>query len=93
MPDRYPSPGPSARPELPLPGGGARVGMAPSGSTDDGWWFTVLWVVDDGGALGFQELGFDVTVVDRLEGDMLGPGGEDAQPLIRQQPGPRDGER
>lgn len=31
--------------------------MAPSGSTDDGWWFTVLWVVDDDGALGFQELG------------------------------------
>ena len=58
MPSRLPAPGPSFVRELDLRvrEEAYRVGMSRPTSTDDGWWLTVLWVVDADGVIPFRDL-------------------------------------
>jgi hypothetical protein len=59
VPDRLPSPGPSFLREIELTLGdrSLRAGMSRPSETDDGWWLSVLWVVDDEGVVSWRDLG------------------------------------
>ena len=58
MPPRLPPPGPSFVRDRAIHLGDrtASVGMSRPTTTDDGWWLCVLWVADDEGVLGFEDL-------------------------------------
>ena len=61
---RLPLPGPSYLREETLrihargtdPGRAIRLGMAPPGSTEEGWWLAVLWAADEEGILDAREV-------------------------------------
>ena len=57
MPVRLPPPGPSFLREQSVRLGEriARAGMSRPSILDDGWWLTLLWVVDDDGVLSFRD--------------------------------------
>lgn len=58
MPERLPPPGPSYLKPLGLSIADRRleVGLSRPSTSDDGWWFAVLWVVDGTGVVSFREL-------------------------------------
>ena len=58
MPDRLPPPGPSFLREHEIHIGERtyRAGMARPSEAPDGWWLTLLWVVDDEGVIPFRDV-------------------------------------
>jgi hypothetical protein len=56
VPARLPPPGPSFLREQPvqLVDGHARAGMSRPTTLADGWWLTLLWVLDDDGVVAFR---------------------------------------
>jgi hypothetical protein len=56
VPDRFPPPGPSYLPALPVgPGSPFHVGISHPARQDD-WWLAVLWAEDPGGVPSFRDL-------------------------------------
>jgi hypothetical protein len=57
--DRLPPPGPSFLREHEVRVGDRvlRAGMARPSDAPDGWWLTLLWVVDDDGVVTFRDVG------------------------------------
>ena len=58
MPSRLPPPGPSFVREHDVRIGDRayRAGMSRPSTTDDGWWLTVMWVIDDQGVVSFRDV-------------------------------------
>jgi len=58
VPERLSRPGPSFAREraVRVRDRSFRAGMARPTSTDDGWWLTVLWVIDDDEVISFREV-------------------------------------
>jgi hypothetical protein len=58
VPDRLPPPGPSFLREHEVVIGDRRLraGMARPSEAPDGWWLTLLWVVDDEGVVAFRDV-------------------------------------
>lgn len=58
MPDRLPPPGPSFLREHEVRVGDRvyRAGMARPSDAPDGWWMTLMWVVDDDGVVSFRDV-------------------------------------
>jgi hypothetical protein len=58
MPERLPPPGPSHLTPLALSVAGRdlQVGMSRPSTSDDDWWFAVLWVADAAGVVSFRDL-------------------------------------
>ncbi len=59
MPDRLPPPGPSFLREHEVRVGERvlRAGMSRPSDAPDGWWLTMLWVIDDEGVISFRDAG------------------------------------
>ncbi len=59
VPARLPAPGPSFLREQPVQLGDrlARAGMSRPTTLADGWWLTLLWVVDDDGVVAVSRRG------------------------------------
>jgi hypothetical protein len=58
VPDRLPPPGPSFLREHEVRVGDRvyRAGMARPSDAPDGWWMTLMWVVDDDGVVSFRDV-------------------------------------
>jgi hypothetical protein len=58
VPERLPTPGPSYIREHDVRVGDRtlRAGMSRPTTTDDGWWLSLLWILDDDGVVSFRDL-------------------------------------